>query len=46
MQNASSPLSRVTGWAKMTRPGTGGATLSNFEGETGGDGGGAYVTLT
>ena len=40
------PESSVTGEATMKLPGTGGATLSNFEGETCGDGGGADVTLT
>ncbi|MET3805870.1 peptidoglycan glycosyltransferase [Nakamurella sp. UYEF19] len=46
LQNGYTPLSNVTGVAKMALPGTGGATLSNFEGETCGAGGGADVTLT
>ncbi len=46
LQNGYTPLSSVTGVSKMTLPGTGGATLSNFDNETCGDGGGADVTLT
>jgi peptidoglycan glycosyltransferase len=46
LQNGYTPTSSVTGEATMKLPGTGGATLSNFEGETCGNGGGADVTLT
>ncbi len=46
LQNGYTPTSSVTGEATMKLPGAGGATLSNFEGETCGNGGGADVTLT
>lgn len=46
LQNGYTPTSLVTGVSKLTLPGSGGATLSNFEGETCGDGGGADVSLT
>ncbi len=45
LQNGYTPTSLVPGVPKITLPGTGGATLSNYEGETCGDGGGADVTL-
>lgn len=43
-QHGYNPQSAVTGLAKISLPG--GGTLSNFEGETCGDGGGADVTFT
>ncbi len=46
LQRGYTPDSQVTGASKMILPGTGGATLSNFEGETCGDAGGADVSLT
>jgi peptidoglycan glycosyltransferase len=46
LQKGYTPRSLVTGVSKMVLPGTGGATLSNFGGETCGDGGGADVTMT
>ena len=46
LQHGYTPDSPVTGVSKMTLPGTGGATLSNFEGETCGQGGGADVSMT
>ena len=46
LQHGYTPQSTVTGASKMTLPGSGGATLSNFEGETCGDGGGADVSVT
>ena len=46
LQKGYTPTSAVTGVSKMTLPGTGGATLSNFGGEDCAGGGGADVTLT
>ena len=46
LQQGYTPQTPVTGEAKITLPDTGGATLSNFGGETCGDGGGADVPLT
>jgi len=46
LQNGYTPSTSVTGTSKLNLPGTGSATLSNFDGETCGDGGGANVTLT
>lgn len=46
LQKGYTPNSLVPGVSKMTLPGSGGATLSNFEGETCGGGGGADVSLT
>lgn len=45
LQNGYTPTSSVPGVSKMTLPG-GGTTLSNFDNETCGTGGGADVTLT
>ena len=45
LQQGYTPQTPVTGEAKITLPDTGGATLSNFAGETCGDGGGADVPL-
>ena len=44
LQNGYTPDTLVTGASTLALPG--GGTLSNFEGETCGDGGGANVTLT
>ncbi len=46
LQNGFTPTTQVTGAPTITLPGTGGATLSNFEHETCARGGGAPVTLT
>ena len=45
LQQGYTPQTPVTGEAKISLPDTGGATLSNFAGETCGDGGGADVPL-
>ena len=45
LQKGYTEQSPVTGAATITLPGTGGATLSNFGGETCGDGGGQNVPL-
>jgi penicillin-binding protein A len=45
LQQGYTPQTPVTGEAKISLPDTGGATLSNFGGETCGDGGGADVPL-
>jgi len=46
LQNGYTPQTPVTGEPTINLPGTGGATLSNFGGETCGNGGGADVPLT
>jgi len=46
LQQGYTPQTLVTGESKITLPDTGGATLSNFAGETCGNGGGADVSLT
>lgn len=46
LQNGFTPNSAVTGVNRITLPGTRGATLSNYGGETCGNGGGSDVTLT
>ncbi len=46
LQNGYTPESPVTGESTITLPGTGGATLSNFGGETCAGGGGDDVTVT
>lgn len=46
LQDGFTPNTAVTGVPKITLPGTGGATLSNFAGETCANKGGADVSLT
>lgn len=46
LQNGFTPNTAVTGVSKITLPGTGGATLSNFSGETCANKGGSDVSLT
>ena len=46
LQQEYTPQTPVTGKSKINLPDTGGATLSNFGGETCGNGGGADVSLT
>ena len=46
LQHGYTPKTMVTGDATITLPGTGGATLSNYNNETCADAGGAEVTLT
>ncbi len=46
LQDGYTPTTQVTGKSTITLPATGGATLSNFDGETCADAGGADVTLT
>ena len=46
LQHGYSPQTMVTGASQITLPGSGGVTLSNFDGETCGGQGGNAVTLT
>ena len=46
LQAEYTPQTEVTGEAQITLPGTGGATLSNYAGETCANAGGSDVTLT